>query len=144
MFFSFRTRIYVNSLKFYIFVKNIRMQINSISNKNNISEKENSIILFHNADYELTKEGKILLKIPRFKSEKFRRLFGFLSKNHFHNILLDQEGSELWKIIDGETSIEELSKQLAKKLNEDYDETHKRTSEYIKEMLKFNYIKTNK
>lgn len=108
---------------------------------NQIIDIKDSLVIMHNVEFSTTKEGKILLKVPRFKSEKFRKIFGFALRRHFHEILLDYEGSEFWKLVDGETNITDIVKKLSKILNEDYEETFSKTKLYLKVMLKYKYIK---
>ena len=62
---------------------------------------------------EFTREGeKITLFIPKFKSEWMRKWFIPANRSKHFSIHLDEMGSKVWNLIDGETNTGEICNQV--------------------------------
>lgn len=64
---------------------------------------------------EFNREGeKITLLIPKFKSEKFSNWFIPANRSKYFSIHLDEMGSKVWELIDGEINTGEICNRLCR------------------------------
>jgi hypothetical protein len=62
---------------------------------------------------DFTREGeKITLLIPKFKSKRFSNWFIPANRSKFFSIHLDEMGSKVWNLIDGETNTGDICNRL--------------------------------
>ena len=73
-------------------------------------------------DFEwFEEEGKVKIKVPKFKSrigEKFCKLLG---RENTFTANLDEKGSLIWKLCDGNHTVEDILKELEKEFPDEKD-----------------------
>lgn len=60
------------------------------------------------AGHEMSDNGKVDIRIPKFRNEKFARWFIPRRKSLYHTLHLDELGSRVWIKIDGKKDIKEI------------------------------------
>jgi hypothetical protein len=92
---------------------------------------------------EFTREGeKITLFIPKFKNERFSKWFIPASRSKNFSIHLDEMGSKVWDLIDGETSTGEICNRFCMNLPGEDDHTSEelRVTEFLRQLYKNRFI----
>ena len=93
---------------------------------------------------EFNQEGeKITLFIPKFKSERMRKWFIAANRSKYFSIHLDEMGSKVWNLIDGETNTDEICNQVSQFLpEEDISNTdiELRVTEFLRQLYKNRFI----
>lgn len=82
-------------------------------------------------EWESVPEGKISLVVPRFKNRLFKKIALKLGKSEFVRIHLDKMGSNVWSLVDGIRSVEEIGKIIPKEKDETDQGLYDRLSEFI-------------
>jgi Coenzyme PQQ synthesis protein D (PqqD). len=75
-------------------------------------------------------DGKISLLVPKFKNERFGKWFIPKHKSIHFKIHLDELGSQVWWLIDGNRSVEEICNLLNDFLN-----THHKPADQLEERV---------
>lgn len=70
-----------------------------------------NLIPTRNYDYEINNEGLVIVLIPRFDDNLIGRWLKSKSDKREIRTDLDDIGSELWKLIDNEKTVYEISKE---------------------------------
>ena len=92
--------------------------------------------------YETSEEGKIILLVPKFKNQEVGRFMLGHRATHFR-IKLDAIGSEVWQLIDGNSTVGEiLDRLMAISLNEWWKqpELDERLSKFMSQLYDNRYI----
>jgi hypothetical protein len=93
---------------------------------------------------EFTREGeKITLLIPKFKSERFSQWFIPASRSRHISIHLDEMGSLVWDLIDGEKNAGEICDQVGQFLQDKDSTEHAldlRVTEFLRQLYKNRFI----
>ncbi|MDF2880763.1 MAG: hypothetical protein K0R54_1320 [Clostridiaceae bacterium] len=97
-------------------------------------KKEDNFLLYvpakKHTDWEV-KNGKVYLIFHHNKSiEKFMRWL--VKKPYVSDVELDDMGSEVWKSIDGKTSVYEIGEKLLKQFGEKCDPVYDRLIMYLR------------
>ena len=94
-------------------------------------------------EHQLTDEGKIDVLLPRFKSGFWREVYRKSQKGEFIYIHLDEIGSAIWLLIDGQKKVNEICIELqenkAEKLQPP-EETEKRVTDFLSLLYREKYI----
>ena len=83
------------------------------------------------AEHEITGDGRVNIRIPKFRNEKFARWFIPGHKSLYHTLHLDDQGSEVWKTIDGKLNVNEICTKINKPGS---DNIHDRVSRFISQL----------
>jgi hypothetical protein len=95
---------------------------------------------------EYDQEGdKITLFIPKFKSEWMRRWFIPANRSKYFSIHLDELGSKVWNLIDGEKNTEEICDQFSQSLSMPEEDNSNpslelRVTEFLRQLYKNRFI----
>jgi hypothetical protein len=93
---------------------------------------------------EFTREGdKITLIIPKFKNEKFSNWFIPAKRSKHFSIHLDEMGSRVWDLIDGEKNTGEICDQFIKLMQEENNADNHvelRVTEFLRQLYKNRFI----
>lgn len=93
---------------------------------------------------EYTNEGeKITLHIPKFKSEWMSKWFIPANRSKYFSIHLDEMGSKVWNLIDGETNTGDLCNRLSEGLPEEDNAgtpVELRVTEFLRQLYKNRFI----
>ena len=82
-----------------------------MAKNNNKAPNILTLIPVKNARFE-TKENLVTLLVPRFKTKLGKKLFGWLNKDEFIRVKLDQIGSSTWNLIDGQKTVMQIAEEL--------------------------------
>ena len=93
---------------------------------------------------EFTRDGeKITLFIPKFKSERFSNWFIPANRSKHFSIHLDEMGSKVWNLIDGERNTGEICNQFSRYLPEEDSPgrpAELRVTEFLRQLYKNRFI----
>lgn len=106
------------------------------NNKNFLENKPKK-----NPDINWTvKDGKVTLEIENkgFFNRIAQKLFKKPKISYIH---LDETGSFIWPLIDGETDITDLGKRLKENFGEKAEPLYERLSKYIKILESYGFVK---
>lgn len=105
-----------------------------------------SLVPVHNVA-EFTDDGNIVvLHIPRFKWEMFRKWFVPKQKSPFYNIKLDETGSATWRLIDGKRTVDEICRSLVTILeekNKPSSQLEERVTVFLSGLIRNRLVKIN-
>jgi len=93
-----------------------------------------------NYDYVIEKSGLVSVLVPKFTEKILVRILNPLLKSPFFKAKLDEFGSETWLEINGEKSVEEISKQLEIKFGENINPSVERTTKFLSNLYNYNFI----
>jgi hypothetical protein len=87
-------------------------------------------------------DEKITLFIPKFKSDWMRKWFIPSNRSKFFSIHLDEMGSKVWNLIDGETNTGNLCSKFRQLLPDEETESvvELRVTEFLRQLYKNRFI----
>jgi len=85
-------------------------------------------------------EGVIIIEIHRAQSWKTRLLNLVFPLPERHSVALDAIGSTVWRAADGEATVEQISKRLARELQIERREAEMSLQQFFKELGRRGYI----
>lgn len=86
-------------------------------------------------------EGKIILLKPKYSSPFLKKLLLPRLKNPNFKINLDEIGSYLWLLIDGEKTVEQIAQLFKIRFGERVEPLHDRLSQFLMNLEKNRFIK---
>ncbi len=93
--------------------------------------------------HEVNDEGKVNLLIPRFKSDFMIKYFLPKNKSLYIRVNLDEFGSSTWKLIDGETRVDEIGRKLIEIFGEEVHPVNDRLTEFLTTLYSNGFISFN-
>lgn len=87
------------------------------------------------------KKGTVSLVVPRFKNRLMKKIALTLGKSEEVKIHLDKKGSNTWKLIDGNTTVELIGDKLKKEENESPEQFYQRLCEFLIILAKNRFIR---
>jgi hypothetical protein len=92
---------------------------------------------------QLTDDGRIDILLPRFNRRFWREIYRNSKKGAYIHIHLDEIGSAIWLLIDGQKKVikiyDELNEMKADKLQPE-EETEKRVTQFLSMLYQERYI----
>ena len=92
---------------------------------------------------QLTDDGRIDILLPRFNRRFWREVYRNSKKGEYIHIHLDEIGSAIWLLIDGQKKVikicDELNEMKAEKLQHT-EETEKRVTQFLSMLYQERYI----
>jgi Coenzyme PQQ synthesis protein D (PqqD) len=85
-------------------------------------------------------EGQVVLEIKRASNWKTKLLNIFVPLPESRRVVLDPIGSDVWQMLDGETTIEYIGKSLAKKHKLTPREAELSLQQFFKELSRRGYV----
>jgi hypothetical protein len=88
-------------------------------------------------------EGAVTLLMPRFKNSHAARLLQPRRKDRFIRIRLDRFGSEVWKMVDGKSSVAGVISGLCERFPGEIkpgNDTNKRVTDFFSMLYQQRYI----
>ncbi|MCL6495135.1 MAG: PqqD family protein, partial [Ignavibacterium sp.] len=76
-------------------------------------------------------EGIVSVLIPKIKNETLRKLSSGFIKNMFMKVKLDKYGSEVWKRIDGEKTVDLIIQEIKNHLSDELVDAENRIINFI-------------
>lgn len=90
--------------------------------------------------WEETRDGRIDLKVPRFKNPLMKKLALKLGRSEYITIHLDDLGSKVWDRIDGSHTVEQIG-ELVKKENEGFNhQLYERLTQFLSSLSRHRFI----
>lgn len=84
-----------------------------------------------NLEWEAEQDGSIVLLVPKFKNRYIvKYILPRLRKQHFR-LKLDEYGSFIWKLLDGNTTVGDISEKLERVYGENFDPRYERIGKFI-------------
>jgi len=91
-------------------------------------------------DFEwLEEEGKVKVKVPKFKSKMGEKFCKLLGRENVFTVNLDEKGSLIWKLCDGEHTVEEILRELEENFPDEKD-LDQRLFLYLYNLRRLGYI----
>jgi len=98
-------------------------------------EKKNENMLDYipniNCQFEKSDKGIVSLIMPRFKIKWIRKMSAKLGRSEYVKISLDNRGSQIWQLMDGKRTIQEIGTHLEKEAEETNQQFYERLSQFI-------------
>ena len=85
-------------------------------------------------------EGVVVIEIRRAQNWKTRLLNLVFPLPELHRVALDQIGSIVWRAVDGEATVEQIAKKLARELQIERREAEVSLQQFFKELGRRGYI----
>lgn len=98
------------------------------------------LVPFHNIKWCLTEDGKVDLLTPKIKIEKIRRLFEKRNQSDYYKVHLDDIGSSVWKLINGQRTVETIAKEIHVKFGSEIEPIFERLGEFIRQLHQKKFI----
>lgn len=84
-----------------------------------------------NLEWDTEQNGAIVLLVPKFKNRHLvQYVLPHLRKPHFR-VKLDEYGSFVWKMLDGDTTVGDISEKLKGVYGENFDPRYERIAKFI-------------
>lgn len=108
-----------------------------------INKKVNFLDLIpeRNCQWEETGEGKIDLKVPRFKNPLMKKIALKLGRSEYITIHLDDLGSKVWDRIDGSHTVEQIGKLMEKENEEFTHQLYERLTQFLSSLSRHRFIR---
>jgi hypothetical protein len=84
--------------------------------------------------WEVNEHGEVVLQVPRRQDRFGRVLTRFFAAPEFKQIVLDEVGSEVWKLCTGQNSVDAIVRSLAKKYRLNRREVELSLSKYLQQL----------
>lgn len=91
-------------------------------------------------EWKKESDGHICLQVPRFRNAWIRRLAMRLGKSENVNTHLDETGTRVWELIDGERRIEEIGREMEEKDGESVQQKYERLTTFMMILEKNSFI----
>jgi hypothetical protein len=91
-------------------------------------------------EFKVDDDNNITLKLPRFRNEKFRKLFIPQSRSEFIQIKLDEIGSATWMLIDGKKNVQQICKELDAQFGDKVSPVVERINKFLTGLYNNRYI----
>ena len=94
-------------------------------------------------DNETMEDGRIYLKVPKFKKKWLRDFVIAANKKKHYTIYLDELGTITWMEIDGEKNVSEICERLKESLGEKikpFNEVEQRVTKFLGQLYEQRYI----
>jgi hypothetical protein len=83
---------------------------------------------------------RVVVLIPRFGYTKIGQWFNERLRKPYHKIKLDELGSFVWNLCDGNMQVKDICNSLREKFGEKVDPVHDRVALFLKQMEKSSMI----
>ena len=93
-----------------------------------------------NLEWEVGEKNCIVLLIPKFQSRFLvKHVMPNLKRPYFH-IKLDEYGSLIWNMCDGNTTIGQISDSLNKNYGAEFDPSYERISNFFSQLIRDKFV----
>jgi hypothetical protein len=86
--------------------------------------------------WEVNEHGEVVLQVPRRQDRLGRVLTRFFAAPDFKQIVLDEVGSEVWKLCTGQNNVDAIVRSLAKKYRLNRREVELSLSKYLQQLAR--------
>jgi hypothetical protein len=92
-------------------------------------------------EHELNEDGLINILIPKFKNRFMVENVMPRLRSPYIRAKLDEFGTEIWKLIDGYRSVDDISKKMVEKFGDRIQPIHERITKFLSQLHSHNLIK---
>jgi hypothetical protein len=93
-----------------------------------------------NLEWETGEKDIIVLLIPKFHNKFLVKYVTPNLKHPFFHIKLDEYGSLIWNMCDGNTTIGQISDELTKVYGENFDPSFQRISNFFSQLIRDKFV----
>ena len=93
-----------------------------------------------NYGHIVKEEGLVDVLVPRFKNKTAEKLFIPKSKSPYINANLDELGSEVWKLLNGENKVHVIAEKLNEIFGEKIQPVHERLTKFLSQLYNNGFI----
>ena len=93
------------------------------------------------AEWESSDDGKVVVLIPKFKSAFLKKWLMPKLAKPFFKVKLDETGSAIWLLCDGETSVLSIADELRKKFGSAVEPIEERMTRFFYQLERGDLIK---
>jgi hypothetical protein len=90
--------------------------------------------------HETNEEGNLFVIVPKFKNKWLIKFLVPPGKSPHFRIKLDEQGSAVWKCIDGKRNVEEICKMVTQQLGEKIQPAEERVTKFLSLLYKQGFI----
>ncbi len=110
--------------------------------KKKIITEFHNIILKKNIEWDTDEKGIVYLIKEKSSNKLMKRLIDFFGKSQHFRIHLDEIGSLVWRKIDGNLTIRQISESVKKeKIDDDFKQGEERITRFLTLMLKNKFVR---
>jgi len=91
-------------------------------------------------EWETGEKDIIVLLIPKFHNKFLVKYVTPNLKHPFFHIKLDEYGSLIWNMCDGDTTIGQISDELTKIYGENFDPSFQRISNFFSQLIRDKFV----
>ena len=109
-----------------------------------LSKKVNLLDLkpVRNRRSETDPDGTVTIIVPKFTNPVMVRWFVPLLSRPELRVKLDEHGSFIWTMCDGNTSVGEMAERMKQKYGQGFDPDYRRLGAYVRQLLRTDFIIT--
>jgi hypothetical protein len=93
-----------------------------------------------NLEWEAAEKDLVVLLIPKFHNRVLVKYVTPNLKHPFFHIKLDEFGSLVWNMCDGNTTIGQISDALSTKYGENFDPSFERISNFFSQLIRDKFV----
>jgi hypothetical protein len=93
-----------------------------------------------NYKYEVKDKGMVDVLVPRFKNKYAEKIFIPKSKSPYIRANLDELGSEVWKLLNGENKVSFIVERLNEIFGEKIQPVNERLTKFLSQLYKNGFI----
>jgi hypothetical protein len=109
------------------------------------SQKINLLDLkpFRNLKWETGEKDSVILLVPKFHNRYLvKYILPQLRKPFFH-IKLDEHGSFIWNLCNGNKTVGEISDKIKEKFGDNFDPTYERIGKFVNQLVRDKFLALN-
>lgn len=96
------------------------------------------------ADFTIDEDGRVQIRLPRFKNSKLREWLTPRGKKPLVHTRLDEFGSSVWQHCDGKRTVGEIAELLLEQFGEEIQPVYDRVGLFINQLKRYRYIRLSK
>jgi hypothetical protein len=110
--------------------------------KQNETEKINLLDLkpSRNLKWETGEKNEVILFVPKFQNRLLVKYVMPNIKRPYFRIKLDDHGSLIWNLCDGNTTVGNMADKLKEKFGENFDPTYERIGKFVNQLLRDKFL----
>lgn len=98
------------------------------------------VVPVQNNNWEKTGDGRAYLLVPRFRNRLMKKIMTKMGKSEFVKVFFDQTGTEVWQLIDGTSTVEQIGQKIVNQNNESEEQKYQRLSQFISILARNRFV----
>jgi hypothetical protein len=110
--------------------------------KQNETERINLLDLkpSRNLKWETGEKNEVILSVPKFQNKLLVKYVMPNIKRPYFKIKLDDHGSFIWSLCDGNTTVGKMADKLKEKFGENFDPTYERIGKFVNQLVRDKFL----